>query len=81
MCSACSGDYEDPKYEELDAEAAFNESEGARAQAELEVEAEEPLCPTCEHLVSLHEQEYGCDYEADRGGVAWRCGCRAVIRG
>ena len=38
-------------------------------------------CELCGHSLSLHEDKYGCDYEADRedpnvGWVAWRCGCR-----
>ena len=42
------------------------------------------VCPGCGHQVSLHEAEYGCDYEADRpdvdiGQVAYRCGCKAVV--
>jgi len=52
------------------------------------IEDEEEVCDQCDqcdHPISLHEKEYGCDYEADRpdpdiGQVAWRCGCKAMSR-
>jgi len=70
MCSNCAGGWDG----EPDSEPYKVGGDSSR------------LCSECGHKVSLHEKEYGCDYEADRpdadiGQVAWRCGCRAVIRG
>jgi len=44
-----------------------------------------PICEHCDHPVSLHEKEYGCEYEkdvpdSDIGWRAWRCGCTAVVK-
>jgi hypothetical protein len=56
-------------------------SGGWDGEPDLEPLEEEQLCEECGHKLSLHENKYGCDYEADRyepdfGPVAWRCGCK-----
>lgn len=46
---------------------------------------DEEICEHCDHPVSLHEAEYGCEYEKDVpdpdiGWRAWRCGCTKVVK-